>query len=366
MASDVKVSAIPSLNMIGWTGVICNGEIEMSASLRERVFQCSTLIGVDGGLNHCKKMDVFPHFIVGDFDSVDPSILGEFKEKGESTVLPRAKDCTDLEAALEKARSISAYAQIIIWGGLGGRFDHTLGNIYTLLRYPMQLFLESEEQLVFAINDVNGGVEIEKCCFKTMALFPLNGAARNISIKKQNETVCIPLIDKSTPFIFPFQETCCISIETGELLVILDIRNIVPLKDLPLSDISLDISLKQPLIHIFSYLTHQSSYFQSTKLCSDKETIFSIQPASFEVSIPSQRGLTLSLIPFYGPATGIKTKGLKWELGEGTLDRLDKEFIGISNVSMGEAFSVSLTGGELLCVINQGLIDEELVQAELK
>lgn len=57
-------------------------------------------------------------------------------------------------------------------------------------------------------------------------------------------------------------------------------------------------------------------------------------------------GQTLSLIPLSGPAEGITTKGLKWELKEG---RLDQQFIGVSNVCLGERVEVKVKSGTLLC-----------------
>jgi len=82
------------------------------------------------------------------------------------------------------------------------------------------------------------------------------------------------------------------------------------------------------------------------------------------VSLSSQVGQTISLIPLFGPATGITTKGLKWELGASTVNKLDRDFVGISNVSMETKFSVNVTGGVLLCVINREHIDQEMVKAK--
>lgn len=58
MASIAKITGVPPRNLLDCIGLVCNGEIEISPNLQERLKKCSTIIGVDGGLNHCKKMQI--------------------------------------------------------------------------------------------------------------------------------------------------------------------------------------------------------------------------------------------------------------------------------------------------------------------
>jgi adenosine deaminase len=352
---------IPPPELHHCVGIICNGEIELSQTLKDRFGKCLYRIGVDGGLNHCYKLEVNPDWIVGDFDSVEPEILQYYQTSTEAKSLPRAKDCTDLEAAIEKAISVSGDSQVVVWGGLGGRIDHTLSNIFLLFRHPAQLFLESENQVLFAVCETNGEVKISHASCRSLILFPLNGAAKDISLNGQK----IPLIDKNKPHITPFDQIDTLSIGSGQLLVILDERSLSPEDTLPYLDLPMNFSLSQPLTHILESIREQSLNFKTMQLYSDRERIFNIQPASGTMTFTSKRGQTISLIPFHGAATGIKTQGLKWELGEETLDRLDHNFVGISNVSMGESYTVSVGEGELLCIVNEDLIDEEMADTEI-
>lgn len=75
----------------------------------------------------------------------------------------------------------------------------------------------------------------------------------------------------------------------------------------------------------------------------ENELVFAIAK---KAEIECFAGQTLSLIPLSGPADGITTKGLKWELKEG---RLDQQFIGVSNVCLGERVEVRVKSGALLC-----------------
>ncbi len=75
----------------------------------------------------------------------------------------------------------------------------------------------------------------------------------------------------------------------------------------------------------------------------ENELVFAITK---KAEIHCFAGQTMSLIPLSGPADGITTKGLKWELKEG---RLDQQFIGVSNVCLGERVAIRVKSGALLC-----------------
>lgn len=75
----------------------------------------------------------------------------------------------------------------------------------------------------------------------------------------------------------------------------------------------------------------------------ENEVVFAIAK---KVEIECFAGQTLSLIPLSGPADGITTKGLKWELKEG---RLDQQFIGVSNLCLGARAEIRIKSGALLC-----------------
>lgn len=82
----------------------------------------------DCGLRHAEPLGVKPDLIVGDFDSherPDTDI--------ETIVLPVMKDDTDSLHALNEAAA-RGYKDFLLIGMTGRRLDHTLGNIYMLVR----------------------------------------------------------------------------------------------------------------------------------------------------------------------------------------------------------------------------------------
>ncbi len=80
----------------------------------------------DCGLAHIEKLDVTPKLIVGDFDSYERPDTDI-----ETIVLPREKDDTDTVYAVKEALK-RGYDDFLLIGVIGGRLDHTLGNVSIL------------------------------------------------------------------------------------------------------------------------------------------------------------------------------------------------------------------------------------------
>ena len=98
--------------------------------------------------------------------------------------------------------------------------------------------------------------------------------------------------------------------------------------------------------HLLGNLILLCRYPGKLFLESENERIFVIDgKTTFETTIGQQ----ISLIPMNGPAQGIHTHGLKWELSGKTLD---KHFIGISNESIESPIEISVQKGDLLCCSN--------------
>ena len=84
------------------------------------------LIAADGGYEVFKKLGIKPHLALGDFDS-----LGYIPDDVERRSYPPEKDDTDMRLAIFEAFN-RGFTNIVILGGLGGRLDHTLGNVQNL------------------------------------------------------------------------------------------------------------------------------------------------------------------------------------------------------------------------------------------
>lgn len=99
--------------------------------------QTDTVVAVDGGLLYCGLLNMEPDVIIGDFDSVDARteeairmIESNYPEK--VLRLKPEKDDTDMLVALKWGLA-GGFDTFQIYGGLGGRLDHSLANIQCLL-----------------------------------------------------------------------------------------------------------------------------------------------------------------------------------------------------------------------------------------
>lgn len=111
----------------GWESPMCY--IVGAGERTEDIIAPSTgdlVIAADGGLAWLAYLGVAPDLLVGDFDS-----LGETPTGPAVVRLPTEKDDTDTMAAVRLAVE-RGYRRFRIYGGTGGRFDHTLANLQIL------------------------------------------------------------------------------------------------------------------------------------------------------------------------------------------------------------------------------------------
>ena len=114
--------------------IITGGNIE-SSFVRDRLAEehPDCILAADHGLVFCRREQIVPDYIVGDFDSTDPEIVRYYREDGSipiDTYQPE-KDFTDTDIAIQKAIALGA-DEVILFGATGSRLDHTLSNIWNL------------------------------------------------------------------------------------------------------------------------------------------------------------------------------------------------------------------------------------------
>lgn len=85
--------------------------------------QGDLVIAADGGYAYLEGLNLCPDIFIGDFDSLDHT-----PEGCQIVRLPSEKDCTDTAAAIEIGWA-KGYRLFHIYGGTGGRPDHTIANI---------------------------------------------------------------------------------------------------------------------------------------------------------------------------------------------------------------------------------------------
>ncbi len=128
------------------------------------------VICADSGLRHTEMLEVLPDLIIGDFDS-----LGKIPNLGcEIITLPCEKDDTDTFAAAEKAVE-KGVDEVLIFGAIGTRFDHTLANI-AVLEYLYKNGIIA--RIIDSHNDImlvkNNSTKLKKQCGCFLSLIPLD------------------------------------------------------------------------------------------------------------------------------------------------------------------------------------------------
>lgn len=84
----------------------------------------------DSGAKHALRLGITPTALLGDMDSIDPSVKSKLS-RTPAVTFPEDKDKTDSQLAVEWALERGA-GYILIAGGIGDRFDHSLANAHLL------------------------------------------------------------------------------------------------------------------------------------------------------------------------------------------------------------------------------------------
>lgn len=155
--------------------LICGASISDPAKIKKRIANFPVLIAVDGGANYCHLLGLKPDLLIGDFDSAKPEVLKHFSDIPQKR-FPTDKDHTDLELATELIFH-SQVEEVVVFGALQDRTDHTLSNLILLSRYPGKLFLESSNERLFVIDRK---VMLETYPGQQISLIPMNGPAKGI------------------------------------------------------------------------------------------------------------------------------------------------------------------------------------------
>ena len=137
------------------------------------------VICCDGGCAHANALGLLPDLIIGDFDSVDNGLLEFYKGKNVSVITySTEKDVTDMEAGLDLALE-RPEGEILIFGGSGSRFDHTLVNVHLLVKAKHKNpWLLGE---TFRATLITGEKALEAQEGNTLTLIPLTGSATGIT-----------------------------------------------------------------------------------------------------------------------------------------------------------------------------------------
>ena len=171
--------------------IFANGSLNPPVSLLPGDF----IIAADGGTRHCLELGLIPAVVIGDLDSLTPTELEMLKTQGAKILqFPVRKDFTDLELALQHARTSGA-DEILILGALGNRWDQTLANVALPAAFPeLNIILADGDQEFFYLR-AGETITVAGYPGDTLSLIPLGGDAQGITTHQLE----YPLHDENLP-----------------------------------------------------------------------------------------------------------------------------------------------------------------------
>ena len=158
------------------TGLIITSHIDHMDHLSVSAGDYDLVICADGGYSRAKELGIDADLLIGDYDSMK-------RPREEVILLPTEKDMTDSEAAIDLAVN-EGCDDITVLGGLGGRFDHTMGNIGMLAKYCGK---EAVLRFVDGQNEVGmlppGEYRLNKGNYKYLGLIAYGGSCEGITLR---------------------------------------------------------------------------------------------------------------------------------------------------------------------------------------
>lgn len=190
---------------------------EMAQDLAETA---DYIIAADGGQNRAREFGLQPDCVIGDFDS---TTLNEDFDCLYITY-PTEKDLTDTEAALTHALE-KGCRNVILLGGMGGRLDHTMGNIGLLDKYYSSFdhmeFIDGKNRMEL-LRDSDRTLKRD-VRYKYFGLVSLNAEASGIDIRGAKYELTGASLERASTLGVSnefSEDTVTIRVQNGTLLIV--------------------------------------------------------------------------------------------------------------------------------------------------
>lgn len=172
------------------------------------------IIGVDQACKYLLDNNIKIDLALGDFDSLEEGYLDKIKSSSRTTkIYDSVKDYTDTFLAINEALSIP-HSEIIVYGGLGKRFDHSYANL-NLLKLG-NITLQNNDTKMYVLNP--GSYYIENK-FKYVSFFGIEDVF-NLTLQGFKYDVFNKTLEVDDPICISNEGSGAVSFSAGLLLVI--------------------------------------------------------------------------------------------------------------------------------------------------
>ena len=204
--------------------IFAGGTLRPGKAFYAAIGSADMFIAADSGAATALQYGCIPRIVVGDFDSLDASLLEDLSKCGSE--IRRAaveKDETDTELAMQVAVDEGA-TRITLVGALGGaRFDHAMANILLLAGFEdVPITLVDGPSMCWLVRGP-GSSAIDGQVGDLVSLLPLTGDASGIRTKELHYALKGEALSFGKPRGMSnvlIKEHAEVSVEDGMLLVI--------------------------------------------------------------------------------------------------------------------------------------------------
>lgn len=147
--------------------IVAGGVIKNYSYIKNLIDTNKFIICADSGYDHLKNMNITPDLVIGDFDSIKSDVLDV-----KTVSYSKFKDYTDTELAINYAINMGA-CNIHLFGALGNRVDHFLGNILFLKKYlddNIKITIYDDCSIIYPIKN---DLKLNMSSDSTLSLIPL-------------------------------------------------------------------------------------------------------------------------------------------------------------------------------------------------
>lgn len=200
--------------------ILCAAPEWDDAFAAARAKEADCILCADGGYLRALSAGIKPDVLMGDFDSCDIERVKDL----EKIVYPTRKDDTDLILAL-RYMAKHGYTDVEVLGCFGGRQDHALGNIQSVLfglTLGLKVTLMDPRNRIFAVTE--GVTEIEREENSYVSFLCIGAPCEGITL----EGFSYPLQDASLTAEYPIgvsneivEEKARVTIRKGTLICVI-------------------------------------------------------------------------------------------------------------------------------------------------
>ncbi|MBR5545049.1 MAG: thiamine diphosphokinase [Clostridia bacterium] len=192
----------------------CSTEI-----LKNNIHSDDFVICADGGYDIANECGITPDLLIGDFDSIKA-----IPDDVSKITLPVEKDVTDSVAAYNEGTE-RGFTSFVMFGGTGGRFEHTFANISLMANASKSgMFLEIVDNKQIFRSITNSSITIKRKDNQQVSVFAYGERAFGVTLKGFHYPLCDYSLDPfngalgtSNDIVEDYGE---ISVSNGTLIII--------------------------------------------------------------------------------------------------------------------------------------------------